>query len=99
MEESKKLFITILLAAGLLTACTTATHTAKKRENTGRALLGISPDTKEITVQAVTADGSAVQVEGCTVTEFPSGEMETVRKSGCRGNQQPRRKRRGMLFS
>ena len=26
---------------------------------------------------AVTADGSPVQVEGCTVTEFPSGE-ETV---------------------
>ena len=70
----KKLLITLLLAAGLLTACTTATHTAKKRENTGKAILGISPGKKEITVTAVTADDSPVQVEGCTVTELPSGE-------------------------
>ena len=70
----KKLLITLLIAAGLLTACTTATHTAKKRENTGKAILGISPGKKEITVQAVTADDSPVQVEGCTVTELPSGE-------------------------
>ena len=70
----KKLLITLLFAAGLLTACTTATHTAKKRENTGKAILGISPGKKEITVTAVTADDSPVQVEGCTVTELPSGE-------------------------
>ena len=70
MKESKKLFITILLAAGLLTAVAAT-------ENAGRAVLGISPHEKEITVTAVTADGSPVQVEGCTVTEFPSGE-ETV---------------------
>ena len=85
--------MTMLFAAVLLTACTV------KNTGLGTATLYISPDTKEITVQALMADGSAVQVEGCTVTEFPSGEMETVRKSGCRGNQQPRRKRRGMLFS
>ena len=82
MEESKKLFITILLAAGLLTACTTATHTAKKRENTGKAILGISPGKKEITVQAVTADGSPVQVEGCTVTELPSDEETILTATG-----------------
>ena len=70
----KKLLITLLVAAGLLTACTTATHTAKKRENTGKAILGISPGKKEIIVTAVTADDSPVQVEGCTVTELPSGE-------------------------
>ena len=60
MKESKKLFITILLAAGLLTAVAAT-------ENAGRAVLGISPHEKEITVTAVTAvtaDGSPVQVEG-----------------------------------
>ena len=70
MKESKKLLITTLLAAGLLTAVAAT-------ENAGRAVLGISPHKKDITVTAVTADGSPVQVEGCTVTEFPSGE-ETV---------------------
>ena len=70
MKESKKLLITTLLAAGLLTAVAAT-------ENAGRAVLGISPHEKEITVTTVTADGSPVQVEGCTVTEFPSGE-ETV---------------------
>ena len=78
----KKLLITLLLAAGLLTACTTATHTAKKRENTGKAILGISPGKKEITVQAVTADGSPVQVEGCTVTELPSDEETILTATG-----------------
>ena len=78
----KKLLITLLVAAGLLTACTTATHTAKKRENTGKAILGISPGKKEITVTAVTADGSPVQVEGCTVTELPSDEETILTATG-----------------
>ena len=91
--------LAVLFLTGLLTESIAAAENPAKTAGTGRAILGISPDTKEITVQALTADGSAVQVEGCTVTEVPSGEMETVRKSGCRGNQQPRRKRRGMLFS
>ena len=78
----KKLLITLLFAAGLLTACTTATHTAKKRENTGKAILGISPHEKEITVTAVTADGSPVQVEGCTVTELPSDEETILTATG-----------------
>ena len=80
--KMKKLLITLLLAAGLLTACTTATHTAKKRENTGKAILGISPGKKEITVTAVTADGSPVQVEGCTVTELPSDEETILTATG-----------------
>ena len=63
----KKLLITLLFAAGLLTAVAAA-------ENAGRAVLGISPHEKDIIVTAVTADGSPVQVEGCTVTELPSGE-------------------------
>ena len=75
MAESKKLFITILLAAGLLTAVAAT-------ENAGRAVLGISPHEKEITVTAVTADGSPVQVEGCTVTEFPSGEETVLTATG-----------------
>ena len=75
MEESKKLFITILLAAGLLTAVAAT-------ENAGRAVLGISPHEKEITVTAVTANGSPVQVEGCTVTEFPSGEETVLTATG-----------------
>ena len=75
MEESKKLFITILLAAGLLTAVAAT-------ENAGRAVLGISPHEKEITLTAVTADGSPVQVEGCTVTEFPSGEETVLTATG-----------------
>ena len=54
--KMKKLLITLLFAAGLLTACTTVLHAA---ENAGRAVLGISPCQKEITVQAVTADGFA----------------------------------------
>ena len=75
MAESKKLFITILLAAGLLTAVAAT-------ENAGRAVLGISPHEKEIPVTAVTADGSPVQVEGCTVTEFPSGEETVLTATG-----------------
>ena len=77
-----KKFLTVLFLTGLLTACTTATHTAKKRENTGKAILGISPGKKEITVQAVTADGSPVQVEGCTVTELPSDEETILTATG-----------------
>ena len=64
----------VIFACVAIIGCTTATHTAKKRENTGKAILGISPGKKEITVTAVTADDSPVQVEGCTVTELPSGE-------------------------
>ena len=79
----KSLSMTILMLLAIcaviftcvaIIGCTTATHTAKKRENTGKAILGISPGKKEIIVTAVTADDSPVQVEGCTVTELPSGE-------------------------
>ena len=80
--KMKKLLITLLFAAGLLTACTTATHTAKKRENTGKAILGISPHGKDISIKAVTADGSPVQVEGCTVTELPSDEETILTATG-----------------
>ena len=66
----------MLFASVLLTACTV------KNTGLGTATLYISPDTKEITVQAVTADGSAVQVEGCTVTEFPSGEGTFLTPTG-----------------
>ncbi|MGP1577015.1 MAG: leucine-rich repeat domain-containing protein, partial [Treponema sp.] len=71
----KKLLITLLFAAGLLTAVAAA-------ENAGRAVLGISPHEKDIIVTAVTADGSPVQVEGCTVTELPSGERTVLTATG-----------------
>ena len=73
--KMKKLLITLLFAAGLLTAVAAA-------ENAGRAVLGISPCQKEITVTAVTADGSPVQVEGCTVTELPSDEETILTATG-----------------
>ena len=72
----------VIFACVAIIGCTTATHTAKKRENTGKAILGISPDKKEITVRAVTADGSPVQVEGCTVTELPSDEETILTATG-----------------
>ena len=72
----------VIFACVAIIGCTTATHTAKKRENTGKAILGISPGKKEITVQAVTADDSPVQVEGCTVTELPSDEETILTATG-----------------
>ena len=72
-----KKFLTVLFLTGLLTAGIAAAENPAKTAGAGRAILGINDDPKEIVVTAVTADGSAIQVEGCTVTEFPSGE-ETV---------------------
>ena len=69
-----KKFLTVLFLTGLLTASIEAAENSAKTAGTGKAILGISPHEKEIIVTAVTADGSPVQVEGCTVTEFPSGE-------------------------
>ena len=43
----------------------------------GGALLILSPDKLSIQVKAVTSDGSAIAVEGCTETELTSG-AETV---------------------
>ena len=74
-----RLLITLLVAAVLLTACTTVLHAA---ENAGKAILGISPHGKEISIKAVTADGSPVQVEGCTVTELPSDEETILTATG-----------------
>ena len=69
-----KKFLTILFLTGLLTASIEAAENSAKTAGTGKAILGISPHEKEIIVTAVTADGLPVQVEGCTVTELPSGE-------------------------
>ena len=73
---------TAIIACTAITGCTTATHTAKKRPSAGKAILGISPHEKEITVTAVTADDSPVQVEGCTVTELPSDEETILTATG-----------------
>ena len=77
-----KKFLTVLFLTGLLTASIAAAENSVKTAGTGKAILGISPHEKEIIVTAVTADGSPVQVEGCTVTEFPSGEETVLTATG-----------------
>ena len=77
-----KKFLTVLFLTGLLTASIEAAENSAKTAGTGKAILGISPHEKEITVRAVTADGSPVQVEGCTVTEFLSGEKTVLTATG-----------------
>ncbi|UTC66837.1 MULTISPECIES: leucine-rich repeat domain-containing protein [unclassified Treponema] len=74
----KKLLMTVLLTAGLLIG----TVNAEEAYKTGAAILGISPDTNEIVVKALTADGSEIQVEGCTVEELPSGESVRLTATG-----------------
>ena len=69
-----KKFLTVLFLTGLLTASIAAAENSAKTAGTGKAILGISPHEKDISIKAVTADGSPVQAEGCTVTEFLSGE-------------------------
>ena len=77
-----KKFLTVLFLTGLLIASIAAAENSVKTAGTGKAILGISPDKKEITVRAVTADGSPVQVEGCTVTELPSDEETILTATG-----------------
>ena len=77
-----KKFLTVLFLTGLLTASIAAAENSAKTAGTGKAILGISPHEKEITVTAVTADGSPVQVEGCTVTELPSDEETILTATG-----------------
>ena len=64
----------VILVCAAIIGCTTVPYAAKKQSSVGKAVLGISPHEKDISIKAVTADGSPVQVEGCTVTELPSGE-------------------------
>ena len=77
-----KKFLTILFLTGLLTAGIAAAENPAKTAGAGRAILGINDDPKEIVVTAVSADGSAIQVEGCTVTELPSGEKTILTATG-----------------
>ena len=77
-----KKFLTVLFLTGLLTASIAAAENSAKTAGTGKAILGISPHEKDISIKAVTADGSPVQVEGCTVTEFPSGEETVLTATG-----------------
>ena len=66
----------------------------------GGASLILSPDKLDISVKAVTSDGSAVAVEGCTETELTSGAQTVLHAKGtlvilkgkikeleCHGNQ------------
>ena len=77
-----KKFLTVLFLTGLLTASIAAAENSVKTAGTGKAILGISPHGKDISIKAVTADGSPVQVEGCTVTEFPSDEETILTATG-----------------
>ena len=77
-----KKFLTVLFLTGLLTASIAAAETSAKTAGTGKAILGISPHGKDISIKAVTADGSPVQVEGCTVTELPSDEETILTATG-----------------
>ena len=77
-----KKFLTVLFLTGLLTTRIAAAENSAKTAGTGRAILGINGDQKRIAVTAVTADGSAIQVEGCTVTKLPSGERTMLTATG-----------------
>ena len=59
-----KKFLTVLFLTGLLTASIAAAENSAKTAGTGKAILGISPHEKDISIKAVTADGSPVQAEG-----------------------------------
>jgi len=48
----------------------------------GTAVLTLSPDKLDIKVKVITADGSPVTVEGCTVTTFTSGTKTTLHAKG-----------------
>ena len=50
----------------------------------GSASLILSPDKLDISVKAVTSDGSAVAVEGCTETELTSGAETVLHAQGTR---------------
>ena len=50
----------------------------------GGASLILSPDKLDISVKAVTSDGSAVAVEGCTETELTSGAQTVLHAKGRR---------------
>lgn len=50
----------------------------------GGASLILSPDKLDIRVKAVTSDGSAVAVEGCTETTLPSGTETVLHAQGTR---------------
>ena len=69
-----KKFLTVLFLTGLFTTRIAAAENPAKTAGAGRAILGINDNQKRIAVTAVTADGSAIQVEGCTVTKLPSSE-------------------------
>ena len=64
----------MIFGCAVIIGCTAMPHATKKYPRAGEAILGISLHEKDISIKAVTADGSPVQVEGCTVTELPSGE-------------------------
>ena len=79
-----KKFLTVLFLTGLLTTRIAAAENPAKTAGAGRAILGINDKQKRIVVTAVTADGSAIQVEGCTVTKLPSGERTVLTATGAK---------------
>ena len=73
--KNAALITAVLIAALLCTACSGGT---KAFTVTDGASLILNPDNLTITVEAITADGSAVAVEGCTETTLASGTETTL---------------------
>ena len=72
----------VILVCAAIIGCTTVPYAAKKQSSAGKAVLGISPHEKDISIKAVTADGSPVQVEGCTVKRDSEGDWEELELAG-----------------
>ena len=73
--KNAALITAVLIAALLCTACSGGT---KAFTVTDGASLILNSDNLTITVEAITADGSAVAVEGCTETTLASGTETTL---------------------
>ena len=73
---------TVLIAATAALLCTACSGGTKARLITDGASLILSPDNLTINVTAITADGFAVTVEGCTEKILASGTETTLHAQG-----------------
>lgn len=73
---------TILIAATAMLLCTACSGGTKARLITDGASLILSPDNLTINVTAITADDSAVTLEGCTEKILASGTETTLHAQG-----------------
>ena len=73
---------TILIAATAMLLCTACSGGTKARLITDGASLILSPDNLTINVTAITENGFAVTVEGCTEKTLASGTEKTLHAQG-----------------